>query len=83
MSEWIDDLASTLGEERLSEAEIPTLLDVAREVAHRVERKVTPLSTFLVGCAVGRRLASGGSRDEALATALGELRGVLPEPSEA
>ena len=82
MSEWIDDLAGTLGEERLSETEIATLLDVARDVAHRVERKVTPLSTFLVGCAVGRQLAADASRDEALASVLADLRRSLPEPSE-
>ena len=78
MTGWIDDLAGTLGEGRLSEDEISTLLEVARDVAHGVERKVTPLSTFLVGCAVGRRMAGGSPRDEALAAVLSELRTVLP-----
>lgn len=80
MAGWIDELAEALGEDRLSESESSTLLEVARDVAHSVERKVTPLSTFLLGSAVGRRLATGSSRDEALGTALERLRGALPEP---
>jgi hypothetical protein len=80
MAGWIDELADALGEDDLSESEISTLLDVARDVAHRVERKVTPLSTVLLGSAVGRRLAAGSSRDEAFSAALEGLKGKLPEP---
>jgi len=79
MAGWIDDLAGVLGEEDLSDTEISTLLEIARDVAHRVARKVTPLSTFLLGSAVGRRLAAGSSRDEALAASLDRLRSVLPD----
>lgn len=83
MAGWIDDFAGALGEEPLTATETSTLLEVARDVAHRVERQVTPLSTFLLGAAVGRRLAAGASRDEALGAALGELRASLPEaPAE-
>ena len=31
-------------------------------VAHRVERKVTPLATYLLGLAVGSRMADGVAR---------------------
>jgi len=78
METWIDDLARTLGEEPLEVNEVETLLEVARDVAHRVERKVTPLSTFLLGAAVGRREAAGAGRADALAATLDQLRGVLP-----
>jgi hypothetical protein len=31
----------------LSEDEVERLLTVARDVAHRIERKITPLASFL------------------------------------
>lgn len=79
MDNWIDELARALGEEPMTSAETTRLLDAARDVAHRVERKMTPLSTFVIGCAVGRRLASGAVRGEALDATLSELAAVLPD----
>jgi hypothetical protein len=78
MDKWIDDLARTLGEEPLTSAETAQLLDAARDVAHRVERKFTPLSTFVIGCAVGRQLASGADRTESIAATLRQLQAALP-----
>ena len=84
MHGWLDRLAERLGEEALSKGEEERLLGVARDVAHRVERRTTPLAAFLVGTAVGRAEAGGTGRDEALAAALGTLEGLLPEsPAEA
>ncbi len=81
--DWIDRLAETLGEAPLTGVETERLLSVARDVAHRVERKITPLSTFLVGVAAGQRMAGGGSRDQALQAALDAALSILPEaPSE-
>jgi len=79
MEAWIDQLAEALGEDTLSARETAVLLDVARDVAHRVERKITPLATFLLGSAVGRSLAGGASRDEAIQAALDTVRSLLPE----
>ena len=62
MSDWIDELAEALGVEALSSAETDRLLRVARDVAHRVERKDTPLAAFLLGMHVARRTASGTAR---------------------
>jgi hypothetical protein len=78
MDKWIDDLARTLGEEPLTSAETAQLLDAARDVAHRVERKFTPLSTFVIGCAVGRQLSSGADRTESIAATLRQLQAGLP-----
>ena len=78
MDNWLDELARTLGEEPLTAAETTQLLDAARDVAHRVERKFTPLSTFVIGCAVGRRLAAGADRTESLAAELRQLQAALP-----
>jgi hypothetical protein len=83
MKKWIDELARTLGEEPLTPAETTQLLDVARDVAHRVERKMTPIAAFMVGCAVGRELESGARRKETLSRTLGRIKAALPpETSE-
>ena len=83
MENWIDELARTLGEEPLTPAETTRLLDAAHDVAHRVERKMTPLATFMVGCALGRELAGGAGRTETLSTTLSRLEAALPpETSE-
>ena len=80
MQGWMERLAEALGEPGLSGTETNHLLGVARDVAHRVERKATPLATFLLGSAVGRGVASGMSREDALAEALTALERSLPPP---
>jgi hypothetical protein len=83
MDAWIDRLATALDEDPLTDAEATRLLDSARDVAHRVERKITPLAAFLLGAATGRKMAEGGSREVALGSALGTLEGLLPSgPAE-
>ena len=81
MEAWIDQLAEALGEDTLSARETAELLQAARDVAHRVERRITPLATFLLGSAVGRGLAGGASRGDALQAALDTVRSLLPEGS--
>jgi hypothetical protein len=78
MDNWIEGLARNLGEAPLTSAETTQLLSAAGDVAHRVERKMTPLSAFVVGCAVGRRLADGADRTEALSDTLKRLESLLP-----
>jgi hypothetical protein len=75
---WIDDLASALGETALDDAETDALLETARDIAHRVERKNTPLATFLLGLAVGRAQGVGESREEALSLARATVISLLP-----
>jgi hypothetical protein len=82
MSEWIDDLATACGQQPLTDPETEELLRIAREVAHRVERKGTPLAAFLLGMHVAERVASGAPRAEALAEGIGVIEGLLPPPSE-
>ena len=77
--EWLDRLAEALGEETLSGQEVDRLLESSREVAHRVERKATPLAAYLVGIAVGRSVAQGASREAAFDTALGAVLERLPD----
>jgi hypothetical protein len=75
---WLEELARTQGVDALSDGEVESLLNVARDVAHRVERKVTPLAAFLLGMAVERRISTGASRGEALDDTIAELAGLLP-----
>ena len=81
MEEWIDRMAEALGEDPVSPAELGEVLKLAREVAHRVERKLAPVSTFLAGVHAGREAASGGSRAEALSRAAAAARALLPDTS--
>lgn len=53
LEEWLAAAAAELGLD--SEAvDIATVLNVARDVAHDVARPAAPLSTYLLGVAVGR-----------------------------
>jgi hypothetical protein len=84
MEAWIDVLATSLGEDPLTDAESTRLLGSSRDVAHRVERKITPLAAFLLGSSTGRSIAGGASREDALQVALETLEGLLPaSPPEA
>lgn len=56
MTQWLTRLGAELGTDdvALDEAAVTDLLDLTREAAHGVERIAGPLTTFLVGVAVGR-----------------------------
>ena len=66
--EWVEAARAELG---LSDhVDIELLLDVARDVAHGVERKAAPVTTYLLGLAV----AAGAAPGDAAAA----VRRVLP-----
>jgi hypothetical protein len=64
---WIQAACAELG---LDPAAVPvrTVLDLARDAAHQVERPAAPLTTFLLGLA-----AAGGQDPEGAAARLTEL----------
>jgi len=76
--EWLDRLAQTFELDAPTNQEIAAVLDAARDVAHGVERKITPVATFLLGMNVERRVSAGASRQEALTSALATLEATLP-----
>jgi len=78
MSDWTDRLAETLGVPPLDAAQQSSLLNASREVAHRVERKETPLSTYLIGVAAGARIAGGMSAPDALKEVMDAVLALLP-----
>lgn len=61
LQQWTDRLVAELDlPEGMDRADIDVVLDLARDVAHGVARPAAPLSTYLLGLAVGR----GADRDE-------------------
>jgi hypothetical protein len=62
---WLDEVASALDitlDEVLPETLRSDLLDLTGDIAHNVVRVAVPLSSYLIGVAVGR----GASPEEAL-----------------
>ena len=82
MSGWIDDLAGALDLDPLTASEADRLLRMARDVAHRVERKGAPLASFLLGMHVARRTADGSARASALDEAIAAAEALLPPAPE-
>jgi hypothetical protein len=78
MEEWMERFARDMGEQSMSPPEIGKVLRLARDVAHRIERKGAPLAAFLAGFHVGRRTGAGASREQALAEALRTAAALLP-----
>src|SRR5207245_960148 len=78
MNDWLEKLAEALGEPPLTQEETGALLKLAREVAHGVERKLAPPVSFLVGAAVGRRIAEGTPREEAFGEAVRAALALVP-----
>ena len=82
MEDWIERLTEALGEPAVAPAEMGALLKLSRDVAHGVERRFAPLSTFVLGAYVGRRVGEGAARDQAVAEGLAAARGLLPDDEE-
>jgi hypothetical protein len=78
MEDWLNELADTLGVDRLDQGTQDDLLDVAHDVAHAIERRATPLAVFLLGAAVERRRSGGESTEDALDGILADVRTTLP-----
>jgi len=81
METWLGALATILGVDPLGEDQVRELLGVARDVAHGVERRATPLAAFLLGAATQRRIGHGATAADAFADALTELQTTLPPPA--
>lgn len=71
---WLQTLADELGlsDVVLDDNALHTILDLARDAAHEVERPAAPLTSFLIGVAVGRGQALGSAAAKATSLVLGE-----------
>ncbi|MDO5498870.1 MAG: DUF6457 domain-containing protein [Propionibacteriaceae bacterium] len=70
---WVDTLTDRLdtGYE-VDEESMHIILDLARDAAHEVARPAAPLTTFLVGVAVGRGTSLGAAAARATELALAQ-----------
>lgn len=73
--EWVEEVRVELG--LAEEVDVDLVLELARDVAHGVERRAAPVSTFLAGLAAG--LAGGGRAAEEAAVA--KVRAVVERRS--
>lgn len=79
MSDWLHRFADELDEPPLTGDEMTMILDLTRDVAHGTERKLAPLTAYLVGIHLGRQLEAGVGRDEALRGAVDRILAELPD----
>ena len=81
MDDWITAACTELGLDP-ADVPVPTVLDLAKDVAHQVLRPSAPVTAYLLGVAVGRGAepADAAARLSALAgTWPVELGGERPE----
>lgn len=79
LNQWLTRLAAELDVADLAADDLGVdertrqiLLDLARDCAHEVERVAAPLSTFLLGVAVGRGAEVSAAANRATAALLDE-----------
>lgn len=71
LQDWVDILSEKVGAEyTVDEESMHIILDLARDAAHEIERPAAPLTTFLVGVAVGRGESLGAVAARATELAL-------------
>lgn len=72
LDEWLAKLADELeiADVALDTDAMHTLLDLARDAAHQIDRPAAPLTCFLVGVAVGRGQTLGATAARATSLAL-------------
>ena len=69
MDEWVKALTTAL--ELPADVEVKTVLDIARDVAHNVERPAAPVSTYLLGVAIGGGMSPAVAAERVQQLALG------------
>lgn len=74
LSSWLTAVSAELGitDVELDNNDIHTLLDLARDSAHEVERLAAPLTSYLVGVAVGRGEPLGAAAAKVTALVLSD-----------
>jgi hypothetical protein len=71
--DWPERYSAALQLE-LTEEEVETILDLARDVAHATERRFAPVSTYVTGKYVARRVGEGLTAQAALEEAAAVAR---------
>jgi Domain of unknown function (DUF6457) len=81
--DWLDEFAEALShpggpELGIDEDDRRVVLRLARQVAHRTERVMAPLATFVAGMFVADRVREGMDQKEATREAFRVAEGMLP-----
>lgn len=71
MDDWIEEVCGALAIEE--DVDVDLLLDLSRDVAHGVERRAAPVTTYIVGLAAARE----GNDPEAAASAARIVRALV------
>lgn len=61
-AQFVEQACAALGVDA-AQVDITTIHDLARDVAHTVDRPLAPVSTFILGMAIGARAAQGETVD--------------------
>jgi hypothetical protein len=72
MKDWVDAVKKEIGVD--ADFDVEAILDAARDAAHAVERKVAPVTTYLMGIAV-----AGGADAKAVAEKIEALAKTWPK----
>ena len=84
---WSEQVETTTGIDAWDATETDLVLDLARDVAHGVERRFAPLTAYALGVAVGCRLGEAAPdatrRHEILRELAGELAAAATARGEA
>jgi Domain of unknown function (DUF6457) len=83
MEDWLNTAAGDLGVDPIDDDMQERLLGVARDVAHGVERKLTPIATYMLGEAVQRRVSGGETRASAFASAVADMERAIASDHDA
>jgi hypothetical protein len=82
LHDWIEEVRGSLGID--AHPDVDRLLDVARVVAHKVDRRAAPLTAYLMGVAQGARGGDAGSAEDIASEVMTLARSWRgPSPDEA
>lgn len=76
--DWVASASDAVGVDA-ADIDIVEIHLLSKHVAHRLERPLAPVSTFILGLALGAAQASGGVTDDTRATFLTRILDTLPE----
>lgn len=81
---WIEEAGAAIGVDPRS-VDVPLIHELTKHVAHRYDRPMAPVSSFMLGIALGRATAADGTPEQAeLARELvGRIVATLPEQADA
>lgn len=75
---WVTQASAAVGVDP-ADVDIVEIHHLSKHVAHRLERPLAPVSTFILGLALGMAKSSGNATSDTRADALARILDTLPE----